>query len=152
MQPERSATRGSRAARTTAALRVLLIDDSFLMRRILRGILETDPAFVVVGEAADGEEGLLRVVELAPDIVLLDIEMPRLDGIGFLRRARQLTAARIVVISSIAQPGTEQAMQALELGAHDIMPKPSGVLSTDMARARGGELLATLHAVGGLAS
>lgn len=148
--PPVAALRADAAQKNRRAVsRVLLVDDSFLMRRILRGILETDPAFVVVGEAADGQEGLLRVAALAPDIVLLDIEMPRLDGLGFLRQARQLTAARIVVISSIAQPGTAQALAALDLGAHDILAKPSGVLSTDMAGTRSRELLATLHAVAG---
>ncbi|MFZ5756493.1 MAG: response regulator [Pseudomonadota bacterium] len=144
----RTETRSPSAA--PAPMPVLVVDDSFLMRRVLRGIIESDPAFRVAGEAADGQEALARVAELQPELILLDIEMPRMDGIEFLRRARQLTAARIVVISSIAQPGTAQALMALDLGAHDIMPKPSGVLSTDMAASRSGELLATLRAVGGL--
>ncbi|HEX6591505.1 MAG TPA: response regulator, partial [Moraxellaceae bacterium] len=71
-----------------AQRRVLIVDDSFLMRRVIRNIIERDEGLVVAGEAADGMEALEMVAALAPEVILLDIEMPRMDGIEFLRRAQ----------------------------------------------------------------
>lgn len=128
-----------------APRRVLVVDDSFLMRRVIRGILDRDPTLAVVGEAADGLDALKKVAELTPDLVLLDIEMPRMDGIEFLRRARIATDARVIVISSIAQLGSPCANTALDLGVDDILPKPSGVLSMDLEERRSRELLDAIH-------
>lgn len=130
-----------------SARSLLIVDDSSLMRRIIRGIVERDPRLQVVGEAVDGEHALEQVAELAPDLVLLDVEMPTLDGIGFLRQARMRVAAPVIVISSVVRPGSEQAMEAIALGAADILLKPSGVLSVDMGAERGAELLASIAAV-----
>lgn len=127
------------------ALSVLIVDDSFLMRRVLRDILEKADGLCIAGEAADGQEALKRVAELSPDVILLDIEMPHMDGIEFLRRARLLTDARIIVISSITQLGSSRAMAALDLGACDILPKTSGVLSIDMEVQRSAALLDAIH-------
>jgi len=123
------------------ALSVLIVDDSFLMRRVLRNILEKADGLCIAGEAADGQEALKRVAELSPAVILLDIEMPHMDGIEFLRRARLLTDARIIVISSITQLGSPRAMEALDLGASDILPKTSGVLSIDLEEQRSAALL-----------
>ncbi len=125
--------------------KVLVVDDSFLMRRVIKNILETDSAFIVVGEAVDGLDGLEKVAELSPDVILLDIEMPRLDGIGFLKQAKMLTDATIIVISSVTRLGSPQAMEALDLGVADIVCKPSGVLSMDLEQERSAELLEAIH-------
>lgn len=133
------------------ALRSLLIvDDSSLMRRILREIVSRDSRLQVVGEAVDGAQALERVDELAPDLVLLDVEMPTLDGIGFLRQARARVVAPVIVVSSVVRPGSAQALEAIALGAADILLKPSGVLSVDMGAARGDALLAAMARVLGL--
>ncbi|MFZ5723474.1 MAG: response regulator [Pseudomonadota bacterium] len=132
-------------ANEAGARRVLIVDDSLLMRRVIRNIVERDPALTVVGEARDGVEGLEQVLSLAPDVVLLDIEMPRMDGIEFLRRAQLVSVARVIVISSVAQPGSPQALEVLDLGAVDILPKPSGVLSIDFEVQRGHALLEAIH-------
>lgn len=129
------------AAAMNTARRVLIVDDSFLMRRVIRNIVELEPALAVVGEAADGEEALEQVMALDPQVILLDIEMPRMDGIEFLRRVQLISDASVIVISSVAQLGSPQAMEALELGAVDILPKPSGVLSVDFEEQRGHALL-----------
>lgn len=120
---------------------VMIVDDSFLMRRVIRNILDKDMLFRVVGEAANGVEALSAVSSLHPDVILLDIEMPKMDGIEFLRHARLLTNARVIIISSVAQLGSPQAMEALSLGATDIVPKPSGVLSMDLEEQKSAELL-----------
>jgi len=127
------------------AVSILIIDDSFLMRRVIRNIIESDSSFTVCGEASDGEDALKKVQELVPDVILLDIEMPRLDGIGFLKRAKMVTEATIIVISSVTRPGSPQAMEALALSVADIIPKPSGVLSLDMEDERRDDLLEAIH-------
>ena len=125
--------------------RLLIVDDSFLMRRIVRNIVEKSPEFEVVGEAADGVEALEKIAELSPDVVLMDIEMPRMDGIEFLRRFRMVSRAKVIIISSVASIDSPQAATVLKLGASDIIPKPSGVLSVDFEEKRGAELLESIH-------
>jgi two-component system chemotaxis response regulator CheB len=130
---------------TTETIKVLIVDDSFLMRRILRNILERDARMQVVGEAADGVAALEKLAELSPDLILLDIEMPRMDGIEFLRRARLITSAKVIIISSVARIDSPEAQAALELGASDILTKPSGVLSVDFEDQKSRELLDAIH-------
>lgn len=126
-------------------IKVLIVDDSFLMRRVIRNIVEKDNDFVVQGEAANGVEALEHIAQQQPDVILLDIEMPKMDGIEFLKHAALATTARIVVISSVAQLGSPQAMEALSLGATDIVPKPSGVLSMDLEERKSSELLGVIR-------
>mgnify|MGYP001011330881 FL=1 len=126
-------------------MKVLIVDDSFLMRRIIRNILEKDSSLEVVGEASDGVIALEKVAELAPDIILLDIEMPNMDGIEFLRRAKLVTSAKVIIISSVARIDSKEAREVLELGAADIIPKPSGVLSIDFEEQKSLELLDAIH-------
>lgn len=131
-------------ARTTP-LRVLVADDSTLMRKMLCAIVRQAPALELAGEACDGLDALEKAEALAPDVILLDIEMPRLDGLGFLARARLRTAASVIVVSSLAEPGSPAFGAALALGAADIVAKPSGVLSLDMAARRREALLAAIR-------
>lgn len=126
-------------------IKVLIVDDSFLMRRIIRNIVEKDEQMNIVGEASDGAIALEKVTELNPDLILLDIEMPNMDGIEFLRRARLLTSAKVIVISSVARIDSPEAQTVLELGAVDIIPKPSGVLSVDFEEQKSRELLDAIH-------
>ncbi|MEZ5493586.1 MAG: response regulator [Pseudomonadales bacterium] len=132
-------------AASANTLKVLIVDDSFLMRRIIRNIVENDPALSIVGEAEDGLIALEKVSELSPDIVLLDIEMPNMDGIEFLRRSRLVTSAKVIIISSVARLDSNEAREALALGAADIIPKPSGVLSLDFEEKKSRELLDAIH-------
>lgn len=126
-------------------IKVLIVDDSFLMRRVIRNIIEKDSDFEVVDEAANGLEALECTALKNPDVILLDIEMPKMDGLEFLRHAALLTNARIVIISSVAQLGSPQAVEALSLGASDIVPKPSGVLSMDLEERKSQELLGVIR-------
>ena len=131
---------------------VLIVDDSFLMRRILASILELDSDFVVCGEASDGIDALEKLTTLNPDVILLDIEMPRMGGIEFLRLSKILTEAKVIIVSSVASVDSPQAKEALELGVVDIIHKPSGVLSLDMEEQRSKELLQVIRKAVGLSA
>lgn len=128
-----------------APLSVLIVDDSSMMRRVLRDFLAEEHYLHVVGEAGNGAEALRQVRQLSPDIILLDVEMPILDGIGFLREARLLTDARVIVISSVTALTSDRAIDALAHGAHDLVPKPSGAVSLDMKEERSDELLMAIR-------
>lgn len=130
-------------------IRTLIVDDSAMMRRLLRDILARDPAFTVVGEAADGAAGLLALRELAPDLTLLDLEMPTLDGMGFLAEWALTGPGEVVVVSSAAHPGSAAALEVLWRGAHAAVAKPSGALSPDLAARSGDAILAAALAAGG---
>lgn len=104
------------------APRVLLVDDSAVMRATLASILEGACGAVVVGAASDGEEALREALRLHPDLVFLDLQMPRMDGFTFLRLLMARRPTPVVVVS--AQAGRSDVFKALELGALDFVPKP----------------------------
>ena len=105
------------------AAKILIVDDNALIRSTLRGILECQEEFKVVGEAADGAEALEQIEKLAPDVVLLDIVMPRLDGFGVLDAMQEKSdAPSFVMISALAQEGF--VLRAIELGASYFIAKP----------------------------
>jgi CheY-like chemotaxis protein len=118
-------------------VRVLVVDDSAMMRRLVRESLAADPAFAVVAEAADGREALARIAEEGPDLIMLDIEMPVLDGLGVLRDWALRGTGAVVVVSSAAVPGGEVATEARRLGASAVVGKPSGAFSPDLGERQG---------------
>lgn len=109
-------------------VRVLVVDDSAFVRKILGRGLAEDPSIEVVGAAADVYQARDLIVREKPDVVTLDIEMPRMDGLEFLRRLMPQYPVPVVVISSIAGKGSQAAIEALEVGAVDVVAKPSGHL------------------------
>ena len=127
-------------------MNLMVVDDSFLMRNIIKSIVQKDPSLNVVAEAGNGQEAL-ELLEQHPelDVVLLDIEMPVMDGLQFLKAARLKTIAKFIIISSIAKLDSPEAKEALELGAHEVINKPSGVLSVDMEETKSKEILDSLH-------
>jgi CheY-like chemotaxis protein len=131
-------------------VRTLIVDDSAMMRRLLRGILAGDPRFTVVGEAGDGAAGLSAQADLQPELTLLDLEMPVLDGLGFLAEWALSGHGQVVVVSSAAHPGSPAALEVLRRGAWAAVAKPSGALSPDLAERSGAEILATLREATGL--
>ncbi|MBP5419591.1 MAG: chemotaxis response regulator protein-glutamate methylesterase [Bacteroidales bacterium] len=106
-------------------IRVLVVDDSAVVRQSLSTILENDPEIEVMGTAADPIIAVKKISKEVPDVITLDIEMPRMDGLTFLKKIMTQHPIPVVVISSLTQRGTETAMKALEYGATEIIGKPS---------------------------
>lgn len=106
---------------------VLIVDDSALMRNLIRRMLETDKDIEVLGTAMNGNFALRKTVTLNPDVIVLDLEMPDLDGVGFLEKRRENGwNVPVVILSAVAKKGAEVTMKALSLGASDFITKPSG--------------------------
>jgi two-component system chemotaxis response regulator CheB len=126
-------------------IRVLVVDDSAFMRHTIGRLLADAADIEVVGTAADGVAGLEAASALRPDVITLDIEMPRLDGLAMLRRLMLECPTRTVMLSSLTRAGAQATLDALEAGAVDFVAKPSGSLSVDIGRV-GEELLAKIRA------
>ncbi|WP_139063947.1 protein-glutamate methylesterase/protein-glutamine glutaminase [Thiorhodospira sibirica] len=105
-------------------IRVLIVDDSALIRRLLTEILSKAADIEVVGTATDPYVARDRIKQLNPDVLTLDVEMPRMDGLTFLRNLMRLRPMPVVMVSSLTEQGAEVTMQALELGAIDFVTKP----------------------------
>lgn len=105
-------------------IRVLIIDDSALVRKLLTEILNSDPAIEVVGTAMDPHIARQKIKDLDPDVLTLDVEMPRMDGLSFLRQLMRLRPMPVLMISSLTEKGAEITLEALALGAVDFISKP----------------------------
>ncbi|WP_454713924.1 protein-glutamate methylesterase/protein-glutamine glutaminase [Caulobacter segnis] len=105
-------------------IRVLIIDDSATVRQTLASILSEDPQIEVLGVASDPFVAAKRIAEEIPDVITLDVEMPRMDGITFLRKLMAQRPIPVVMCSSLTEAGSETLLQALEAGAMDIILKP----------------------------
>jgi len=110
-------------------VRVLVVDDSALMRKLIPLILERDPDIEVVGTAMDGAFALRKIAELQPDIVTLDLEMPRMDGLETLRTIMRGAPLPVIVFSTHSKEGAYSTFKALALGAFDFVAKPADVSS-----------------------
>jgi two-component system chemotaxis response regulator CheB len=109
-------------------IRVLIVDDSAYVRKVIREILSRSPFLEVVGAARDGEEALELVEQLSPDVVTLDLNMPRSDGLDFLRKQMARRPLPVVVVSIASESG-ELVLQALDAGAVDVVQKPTALAS-----------------------
>jgi two-component system chemotaxis response regulator CheB len=105
-------------------IRVLIVDDSATVRQTLASILESDREIEVMGVASDPFSAARRIAQETPDVITLDVEMPRMDGITFLRKLMNQHPIPVVMCSSLVDPGSQTLMQALEAGAVDIILKP----------------------------
>jgi two-component system chemotaxis response regulator CheB len=126
------------------ALRVLIVDDSAYMRVILKDMISSEPDFSVVGTAKNGLEAMELVEELDPDVVLMDIQMPRQDGIVTLQKIMKDHPTRVVMISAMDKADQHLPLKALALGAVDFISKPGGPLSIDIFKFRKG-IIATIR-------
>jgi two-component system, chemotaxis family, protein-glutamate methylesterase/glutaminase len=113
-------------------VRVLVVDDSALMRKLIPQILERDSSIQVVGTAMDGSFGLKKIEELKPQVITLDLEMPRMDGIEMLREIHKRHRVPVIVVSAHTTQGASATFKALSLGAFDFVAKPKDAASARM--------------------
>jgi len=123
----------------------LVADDSALMRQTLKRIITTSDDFDLVGLARDGEDAVAKARELRPDVVSMDINMPKLDGVTALQLILEEKICPVVMVSSLTQKGTTTTFECLELGAFDFVAKPDGTVSSNMG-AVADELMSKLKA------
>ena len=114
---------------TLREIRVLIVDDSAMVRKIFSQELGKDPAINVVGTAPDPYIARDKILELNPDVITLDIEMPRMDGVTFLRKLMRHHPMPVIIVSSLTQKGGDLALEALQAGAVDVMCKPGAAYS-----------------------
>ncbi len=125
-------------------IKVMIVDDSSFMRMILKDIIDQQPDMEVVGIAKDGMEAIEMAIKLRPDVVTLDVEMPKLNGIESLKEIMKRAPARVIMVSSLTEEGAEITMMALEYGAIDFVTKPSGSISMNF-RAIAPELVSKIR-------
>jgi two-component system chemotaxis response regulator CheB len=128
-----------------AKRRVLIVDDSALVRQVLTDILARHPMLEVVGTAVDPYDARERIKELNPDVLTLDVEMPRMDGITFLGKLMVAHPLPVVMLSSLTAQGTSTALDALALGAVDVIGKPVADQAAGL-EAMGAEIAETVYA------
>jgi len=118
-------------------IKVLVVDDSAFMRKALTSMLQEDPEIKVIGTARDGVEAIQMIQELKPDVVTMDVEMPRMDGITALREIMQKCPVPVIMVSSLTTEGAKVTLEALELGAIDFIPKNLAELSVNIVKIKG---------------
>lgn len=106
-------------------IKVMVVDDSALIRCMVQDIFNEDPRFTVVGTARDGIDALEKLEKLSPDLVTLDVEMPRMDGLQALKEIVRRFRLPVIMLSSLTQQGSHVTLEALSLGAVDFVPKPA---------------------------
>lgn len=115
-------------------VRLLIVDDSAFIRNALSSMLSSDPEIQIVGTARDGLEAIEKIGILKPDIVTMDVEMPRMDGIAALRHIMETNPLPIIMVSSITTEGAKVTLDALDLGAVDFIPKNLSELSVNIVK------------------
>lgn len=129
-------------------IRVLVVDDSAFMRRVIGEAINSQPDLELAGTATTGLDALLKVEQLQPDVVTLDVEMPEMDGLTALRHLMARYPRPVVMLSSLTQEGAATTLRALSIGAVDFVAKPSGSISLDFHSVRG-ELLHKVRVAAG---
>src|ERR1051326_3875547 len=117
-------------------IRVLVVDDSAFMRRVIGEAISSQADMELAGVAINGLDALLKVEQLKPDVVTLDVEMPEMDGLTALRHLMARYPRPVVMLSSLTQEGAATTLRALSIGAVDFVPKPSGSISLDFHKVR----------------
>lgn len=126
------------------AFTVLVVDDSPFMRKLVGDLVAGDAAFEVVGTAADGADAVRQVRELRPDIAVMDLEMPEINGLEALKRIMAECPTPVIMMSAVTDRGTRDTIRALQYGAFDFVRKPDGALKLDVSH-MGETLIEKLH-------
>lgn len=116
--------------------KVVVVDDSAFMRKIISDLIETDPAFQVVGTAVNGREAIEKITEIKPDIVTMDVEMPDMNGLEALKAVMEVYPIPVIMLSGINESGMRETILALESGAFDFIRKPSASNSQDIIQVK----------------
>jgi two-component system chemotaxis response regulator CheB len=117
-------------------IRVLVVDDSAFMRRVVSEAIAAEPDMELAGVAINGLDALIKVEQLQPDVVTLDVEMPEMDGLTALRHLMTRYPRPVIMLSSLTQQGAVTTLRALSIGAVDFVAKPSGSISLDFHRVK----------------
>src|SRR5579859_259437 len=117
-------------------IRVLVVDDSAFMRKVLQSIIASDPQLEVCGEARDGRDAVTQTEVLKPDVISMDINMPHMDGLQATEIIMSSNPRPILIVSSESREGADVTLKALELGAIDFIAKPSSGIDLDMNTVR----------------
>ncbi|MFH0869535.1 MAG: chemotaxis response regulator protein-glutamate methylesterase [archaeon] len=113
-------------------INVLVVDDSALMRKIISDMLSSDSEIKVIGTAGDGRIALEKIKSLTPDVIVMDVEMPEMDGITALKKIMEVKPIPVIILSALTKEGSDKTIEALEAGAIDFITKPSGIISMDL--------------------
>jgi two-component system chemotaxis response regulator CheB len=127
--------------------KVLIIDDSLMMRTIMNDIVQKEEKCIVIGLAENGKIGLEIAKDKKPDIILLDIEMPIMNGIEFLKRIKLISKAKVIVVSYMIKDNLVKTTMLETLGAAKVISKPSGSLSLNLEEENGSEILTTIRSL-----
>ncbi|MGI0482627.1 response regulator [Geminocystis sp. CENA526] len=128
---------------------IMIVDDSPIMRVILGNIISEDVNLSIVEYASDGKEALAKLTNIQPDLIILDLEMPEMDGITFLQNVKAKSTAKIMIVTG-ADINSPKINQARMLGAQGVINKPSGVVSPDLKAKKGDEIKKTIYRILGL--
>lgn len=118
---------------TSSKIKVLIIDDSALVREVLSNILSEEKDFEVVGSSRNPIDAIDMIKKYRPDVLTLDLQMPKMDGLTFMKKLMAVHPMPIIVISSLTKHGSKEALKALELGAVDVVAKPTTGISTGLS-------------------
>jgi two-component system chemotaxis response regulator CheB len=127
------ATKTTPSGQAKKRIKVLIVDDSALVRRLLTEMLSSDASITVLGTAHDAYDAREKIKALNPDVLTLDVEMPRMDGLTFLRNLMRLRPMPVIMVSSLTDKGAEVTLDALSIGAVDYLPKPKIDLAATLA-------------------
>ena len=118
-------------------IKVIVVDDSALMRKVISDMINAETEMEVIDTAKNGEDLLIKIARKMPDVITLDIEMPKMDGKETLKELKKIDInVPVIMLSSISKIGTEITMECLELGAFDFIAKPSGAISLDINKVK----------------
>jgi two-component system chemotaxis response regulator CheB len=117
-------------------IKILVVDDSAFMRKVITELLESNNKFEVTDTARNGVDALRKIEKDMPDVITLDVEMPKMNGLDFLKRLMAKKPIPVVMLSSVTDKGSKETIKALELGAFDFITKPSGSISLDIDKVK----------------